>query len=500
MGLFDAFGYEGKRALVVGGATGMGAAVAELVHDAGAEVVVMDRAEVTLAGRQGHPARPVRQGVDRRGRRRSAAGRSHALFSCAGVADGTPGHREDQLPRPPLPDRAAPRRRTCSPRGSAIGMISSAAGFGLGAEPREGSTSTSTSPTSTRPSQWAHDNGQADYIWSKQSPSTPTWPARRSTLLKQGHPHQRHPARAHRHAPRPGQRRARGSASAPTTARRSASRPSTPLEQAYPLVFLCSDAAAGITGITMVTDAGYFAAGHGRVVPAGRATPSASCAACSERTPGAPAPPADARQRVVLDVGRRRPPAHPGLRRLRRARPPAGADLPGVPQPVVGAGRGVRAGHGRRLHGQPAPVAARLRAALRDRQRRPRRGPDGPPHDQHRRVRARRGRTSARRSRSASSSTTTCGSRCSSRPARPTPSTGSPSPQRPTPRPPRQRRPLRAPVGAVGRRPLGHRPAADGRSAVARRRRLPRRGRRRRARPSTTSTGCRPTRARPAWG
>ena len=36
---------------------------------------------------------------------------------------------------------------------------------------------------------------------------------------------------------------------------------STPLEQAYPLVFLCSDAAAGITGITIITDAGYFAAG-----------------------------------------------------------------------------------------------------------------------------------------------------------------------------------------------------------------------------------------------
>jgi NAD(P)-dependent dehydrogenase (short-subunit alcohol dehydrogenase family) len=36
---------------------------------------------------------------------------------------------------------------------------------------------------------------------------------------------------------------------------------STPLEQAYPLVFLCSAAASGITGITMVTDAGYFAAG-----------------------------------------------------------------------------------------------------------------------------------------------------------------------------------------------------------------------------------------------
>ena len=30
MGLFDAFGYEGKRALVVGGATGMGAAAADV--------------------------------------------------------------------------------------------------------------------------------------------------------------------------------------------------------------------------------------------------------------------------------------------------------------------------------------------------------------------------------------------------------------------------------------------------------------------------------------
>ena len=35
----------------------------------------------------------------------------------------------------------------------------------------------------------------------------------------------------------------------------------TPLEQAYPLVFLCSDAASGVTGITMVTDAGYFGSG-----------------------------------------------------------------------------------------------------------------------------------------------------------------------------------------------------------------------------------------------
>jgi NAD(P)-dependent dehydrogenase (short-subunit alcohol dehydrogenase family) len=42
----------------------------------------------------------------------------------------------------------------------------------------------------------------------------------------------------------------------------------TPLEQAYPLVFLCSDAAAAITGTTMVTDAGYFSAGVTESFPA----------------------------------------------------------------------------------------------------------------------------------------------------------------------------------------------------------------------------------------
>jgi NAD(P)-dependent dehydrogenase (short-subunit alcohol dehydrogenase family) len=36
---------------------------------------------------------------------------------------------------------------------------------------------------------------------------------------------------------------------------------SSPMEQAYPLVFLCSAAASAITGITLISDAGYMSSG-----------------------------------------------------------------------------------------------------------------------------------------------------------------------------------------------------------------------------------------------
>jgi hypothetical protein len=36
---------------------------------------------------------------------------------------------------------------------------------------------------------------------------------------------------------------------------------STPLEQAFALVFLCSDAGAAVSGITLVSDVGYISSG-----------------------------------------------------------------------------------------------------------------------------------------------------------------------------------------------------------------------------------------------
>src|SRR5512146_3262275 len=90
MSLFDAFSYRDKRALVVGGATGMGAAAARLALDAGAQVVVMDYADVDLPGAEAiHVNLAEKESIDKAVD--ACGGEVHALFSCAGVADGTPG-------------------------------------------------------------------------------------------------------------------------------------------------------------------------------------------------------------------------------------------------------------------------------------------------------------------------------------------------------------------------------------------------------------------------
>ena len=47
---------------------------------------------------------------------------------------------------------------------------------------------------------------------------------------------------------------------------------STPEDQAYPLVFLCSDAAKAITGITVTSDQGYFSSGITNSFPAAKGT------------------------------------------------------------------------------------------------------------------------------------------------------------------------------------------------------------------------------------
>jgi len=84
------FRYDGKRVLIVGGATGMGAASARTATDLGADVIVFDVADVD------YPAKQIEK-VDLRSQENVDAalervsGPIDAIFSCAGVADGTDG-------------------------------------------------------------------------------------------------------------------------------------------------------------------------------------------------------------------------------------------------------------------------------------------------------------------------------------------------------------------------------------------------------------------------
>src|SRR5690349_15671415 len=182
MGLFDAFSYKGKRALVVGGATGMGAATAELVQDAGAEVVVMDRAEVTLPG-----VKAISLDLSDKASIDAAlaecGGPIDALFSCAGVADGTPGiERINFIGHRHLIDRVIDAGYM--PRGSAIGMISSAAGLGWEANLPEIESYLDCRDFDSAAA-WIEKNGHADYMWSKQTICT--YVAREATnMLKRG--------------------------------------------------------------------------------------------------------------------------------------------------------------------------------------------------------------------------------------------------------------------------------------------------------------------------
>jgi len=269
MTLFDAFGFDGKRVLVVGAATGMGNATAQVVRDAGAEVVGMDYAEVNVPG-----VKPIQMNLADAASIEAAVdecgGPLHAVFSCAGVADGTPGIEKINFigHRHLLELLLA---RNLLGRGAAIGFISSAAGLGWESNLpllKEYLDVTDFDAAS----KWAHEHNMADYYHSKQAICA--YVAREAMpLLKRG-------IRINAICPGPtdtplaqankdmwlgfgADYRAEVGIEA-----------ATPLEQAYALVFLCSDAASVITGQTLITDSGYFSAAVTEVFPA--ATPIAN--------------------------------------------------------------------------------------------------------------------------------------------------------------------------------------------------------------------------------
>ncbi len=249
---FDASSYRGKRVLVVGGATGMGAAVAEIVRDGGAEVVVMDRAPVTLTSVRSIPLDLTdKSSIDKA--LVELGGKVNALFSCAGVADGTPGiERINFVGHRYMIDRLFEQEML--PAGSAIGFISSAAGMGWEANYAMVSHYLSISDFDEQ-AKWARDNNKADYMFSKQTIC--------AYVAKMALPFLKRGVRINAILPGPTDTPlARANADVwlafGADYRAEANvKVSTSKEQAWPLVFLCSDAASVISGITLITDVGF---------------------------------------------------------------------------------------------------------------------------------------------------------------------------------------------------------------------------------------------------
>ena len=123
----EQFRYDGKRVLVVGGATGMGAAAAQTAGALGAEVIVMDYAPIEYDA-----AKAIN--VDLRDRASidtaiaAVDGPVNAIFSAAGVADGPALMKINFIGHRHLIERMLAEGKLA--RGSGICFISSVAGIG----------------------------------------------------------------------------------------------------------------------------------------------------------------------------------------------------------------------------------------------------------------------------------------------------------------------------------------------------------------------------------
>jgi NAD(P)-dependent dehydrogenase (short-subunit alcohol dehydrogenase family) len=252
----NAFGYEDKRVLVIGGATGMGAAAAKIVSGLGAEVVVMDVADVDY---------PVSESikVDLRDKARvdaavrSIEGAVDAVFACAGVADGTGGlmlinFTSQRYIVEQLVESGA------LGRGGSVVMISSVAGLGWQqAIPtvldflRQGSWEAE--------SAWIAANSSDNYSFSKMAINTYVADSA-FPLLQKG-------IRINAILPGPTDTPlARANADTWLTFGadyRAAAGVETlvPDQMGNVMAFLGSDAASGINGVTLLVDAGHVSSG-----------------------------------------------------------------------------------------------------------------------------------------------------------------------------------------------------------------------------------------------
>jgi NAD(P)-dependent dehydrogenase (short-subunit alcohol dehydrogenase family) len=254
--------YSGKRVVVAGGGgSGMGAAAARLVHEAGGDVTVLDLREPSCdAAFQrvdlGDPG-AIDRAVERLGER------VDALFNCQGIAGSAPGTRSSDVMRVNflgvrhLTERVLP----LIPSGGAVASIASVGGLGWERrrEPLDELLATDDfgaglAWVEARSAGLLAQPFPCAYSFSKQA--LIAWTLRRAvTAIERG---------VRVNCSSPGSTRTAMAADFPDDGIEYVSRPigreSTPEEQAWPLVFLNSDAASYINGTNLVVDGGNAAA------------------------------------------------------------------------------------------------------------------------------------------------------------------------------------------------------------------------------------------------
>lgn len=251
------FAYAGKRVLVVGGATGMGAATAQTVSALGADVVVMDVADITFAAQQ-----VIK--IDLRSKASVDAAldqvkkRVDVLFLCAGVADGTKGLMLINF----ISQRAIVQQLIAKGllgRGGAVVMISSVAGLSWQQQLPLTQDFLKTTDWDSAAAWVAAREGTDSYAFSKLVMNT--YIAQEAfPLLKQGirinailpGPTDTPLARANADVWLAFGAGYRAEAGVPTL---------RPQQMANAMAFLGSDAASGISGITLMVDQGHVSSG-----------------------------------------------------------------------------------------------------------------------------------------------------------------------------------------------------------------------------------------------
>jgi NAD(P)-dependent dehydrogenase (short-subunit alcohol dehydrogenase family) len=276
----EAFRFDGKRVLVVGGATGMGAAAGQLATDLGGEITVLDIEPVSYSTKSTiHVDLSDKSSVD--AALGQLDGKFDVVFSCAGIADGAPSLMKVNF----ISQRHIIETMVGDGRigpGAAVGMISSIGGYAWQSNLRQCLDFLS-NETWEAMERWVEDHeGTNTYTFSKQAMNAFV----ASQALRFASNNMRINAIMPGGTDTPLARK-NADTWLPFQAdfREATGRDRlTPQDMGNALAFLCMDAARGINGATLVVDDGYMGSG----ITGALSSPTVSMLAGVAQGPGEP--------------------------------------------------------------------------------------------------------------------------------------------------------------------------------------------------------------------